>query len=131
MGKKIQATRLYGPRLDLGRAADEDEFLDLVTLNSGVNRGTVRHVMDATTEALIYLLKQGRPVHTETAIYTPGIKQSGRIVVHERLRRPVEDQLNVHGEFKGTIINAESIGKSSQELYDRWDMEHPADLIER
>jgi len=131
MAKKIQAIQQYGPRIDLAKAANEDEFLDLVTLNSGVNRGTVRHVQDATLEALIFLLKQGRSVHTGAAVYKPVIKQDGRIVIYAYIVRQVEDQVNVHDEFKGTILHPESIGASCEELYDRWDADHPDDLIER
>ncbi len=131
MAKKIQAIQLYGPRLELAKSAREDEFLDLVTFNSGVNRGTVRHVQEATLEALIFLLKQGRAVHTGTAVYRPVIKQDGHIVIYAYVVRQVEDQVNVYDEFKGTVIHPESIGMNSEALYDRWDAEHPDDLIER
>jgi hypothetical protein len=131
LAKKIQAIRAYGPRLDLERAISVDEYLDLVTYNSGVNRGTVQHVQQASLEALIFLLKQGRPVHTGTAIYTPVIKLDGKLVVHMQVVRQVKDVLNVYQEFKGAIINPENVGKSSDELCDLWDLEHPDDLIER
>jgi hypothetical protein len=131
VAKKIQAIQRYGPRLKLGKAVTEDEYLNLVTFNSGVNRGTVQHVENANLEALIFLLKQGRPVHTGSAIYTPFIKLDGHIVVHMDIVRRVEDAINVYDEFKGEMINAENVGKSSSELYDMWDAEFPDDLIER
>ncbi len=131
MAKKIQAIQRYGPRLKLGKAVTEEEYLDLVTFNSGVNRGTVQHVENASLEALIFLLKQGRPVHTGSAIFTPYIKLDGRIVIHVDVVRRVEDTINVYDEFKGEKANAENIGKSSVELYDLWDIEFPADPIER
>ena len=84
-----------------------------------------------SAEALVYLLKQGRPIHTATAIYTPVIKQDGRIEVNVRLKGGVASQINVPGEFKGDVINAENIGKSTDELCDQWDVEFPDDLIER
>jgi hypothetical protein len=37
-------------------------------------------------ETLIYLLEQGRPVHTNTTVYTPSIKQDGRTDVNVRIR---------------------------------------------
>ncbi|MCP4529222.1 MAG: hypothetical protein GY833_25430 [Aestuariibacter sp.] len=131
MAKKIQAIQKFGPKLRLGRAADEDEYIDLVTRNSGVSRGEVLQIEAEDVEALIYLLKQGRPVHTTTAIYTPIIKQDGHIDVNVRLRGGVEGQLNVPGEFKGDVVNADNIGKSTDELCDQWDVEFPGDLIER
>jgi hypothetical protein len=130
MAKKIQAIRAYGPRLALGKAANEDEYLDLVTKNTGVSRGTVQHVETESAEALVYLLKAGRPVHTATAIYTPSIKQDGRIEVNVLLRDQHVDQLNVSGEFKGQIINALNIGKTTDKLVAVWNAEHPDDPIE-
>ncbi len=131
MAKKIQAIQKFGPKLRLGRAADEDEYIDLVTRNSGISRGEVLQMQAESAEALVYLLKQGRPVHTATAIYTPVIKQDGRINVNVRLRGGVAGQVNVPGEFKGEVNNADNIGKSTDELCDRWDVEFPDDLIER
>jgi len=131
MAKKIQAIRKYGPRLDLGRTADEDEYIDLVTRNSGVSRGEVLQIQAEDTDALVYLLKQGRSVSTGTIIYTPSIKQDGRIDVNVRLRKGVEGQVNVPGEFKGDVINADNIGKTTDEVCDMWDAEFPDDLIER
>ncbi len=59
------------------------------------------------------------------------IKQDGHIDVNVRLRGGVEGQINVPGEFKGDVINADNIGKSTDELCDQWDVEFPSDLIER
>jgi hypothetical protein len=73
--------------------------------------------------------KGGKP--TATAIYTPTIKQDGRIEVNVRIRKNVTGQINVPGEFKGDVINSENIGKSADELCDQWDAEFPDDLIER
>ncbi len=131
MAKKIQAIQRYGPRLKLDKAVTEDEYLNLVTFNSGVNRGAVQHVENASLEALIFLLKQGRPVHTGSVIYTPFIKLDGRIVIHIDVMRRMEDAINVYSEFRGEMVNAENVGKSSSELFDMWDAEFPDDLIER
>jgi hypothetical protein len=131
MAKRIQAVQKFGPKLALGKAANEDEYIDLVTHNSGISRGEVLQIQAEDAEALIYLLKQGRPVHTATAIYTPTIKQDGRIEVNVRIRKNVTGQINVPGEFKGDVINSENIGKSADELCDQWDAEFPDDLIER
>ncbi len=115
----------------MGRAAGEDEYIDLVTRNSGISRGEVLQIEAEAAEALIYLLKQGRPVHTATAIYTPSIKQDGRVDVNVRVRGCMGGQINVPGEFKGDVINADNIGKTTDELCDKWDAEFPDDLIER
>ncbi len=131
MAKKIQAIRKFGPRLDLGKAVDEEEYIDLVTRNSGISRGEVLQIQAESAEALMYLLRQGRPVHTATAIYTPSIKQDGRFDVNVRVRGGVGTQINVPGEFRGDVINADNIGKSTDELCDQWDIEFPSDLIER
>jgi hypothetical protein len=131
MASKIAAIRAYGPRIELGKAAQEDDYLDLVTRNTGVSRGTVKHVQEEDVEALIYLLKQGHRVRTGSAIYTPTVKLDGRIEVKVSVRRDVEDKINVVGEFTGTLANAENVGKTTEKLFDQWDADHPADPVAR
>ncbi|MCP4538879.1 MAG: hypothetical protein GY832_17225 [Chloroflexi bacterium] len=102
-----------------------------MTRNSGISRGEVLQIESGNAEALVYLLTQGRPVYTDTAIYTPTIKQDVCIGVSVRIRKNMVGQINVPGEFKGDVINAGNIGKSTDELCDQWDVEFPNDLIER
>ena len=131
MASKITAIRAYGPRIERGKAAQEDDYLDLVTKNTGVSRGAVKHVQEEDVEALIYLLKQGRRVRTGSAIYTPSIKLDGRIEVNVSVRPDLEDKINIPSEFTGTLVNAENIGKTPEELYALWDADHPNDLVAR
>jgi hypothetical protein len=37
--------------------------------------------------------------------------------------------VNVKNAFQGTIANAENIGKTSDELVEMWNADHPNDLI--
>ncbi len=131
MAKKIQAIRKYGPRLRLDRPIDEDEYVNLLTRNSGISRGEVRQMQEEDAEALVFLLKQGRSVRTPTALYKPTIKQDGSIGVNVTIRKNIVGPLNVPGEFKGEIVNAHNIGKSTDELFDQWDVEFSHDLVER
>jgi hypothetical protein len=37
--------------------------------------------------------------------------------------------LNVRGTFTGTIRNHANIGKTGEELVQKWNIDHPADLV--
>ena len=53
----------------------------------------------------------------------------GEYNVHARLDKRIARAMNREGAFRGAIRNAENIGKSSDDLVARWDVEHPDDLV--
>jgi hypothetical protein len=63
--------------------------------------------------------------------YLVSIDLAGNFTVNVKPDKRVSQAANAPRAFRGTIINAENIGKTSSELADMWDAEHPDDLIER
>ncbi len=60
------------------------------------------------------------------------INLKGELSLSLQVDSGVMDRLNAEYEKSAeTIKNVENVGKTSTELYDRWDAEHPDDLIER
>jgi len=76
------------------------------------------------------LLKEGRSVHTGVAIFRPSIDMEGKLSVSVRVDKRILSALNAPGAFTGNIRNHENIGKTSQEIANRWNAEHPDDPIE-
>ena len=130
MAKRIQAITAYRPRIDQGKAADEERYMELITQRTTLSSGVVKNVQDSEVESLIGLLLDGRPVHTGTAIYTLSIGLDGKYEVNVKADKRIAREVNQEGAFRGELINAESIGKTSDDLVARWDEEHPDDPVE-
>jgi hypothetical protein len=130
MAQRIQAVTAYRPRIDQGKAATEERFMELVTQRTTLSSGVVKNVQDSEVEALIGLLLDGRPVHTGSAIYTLSIGLDGKYEVNVRADKRIERAVNQEGAFRGEIINAENIGKTSDDLVGQWNVDHPDDPVE-
>jgi hypothetical protein len=131
MAKLLQAIATYGPRIDLAPAADPQQFMEMITRRTTLSAGVVRNVQESEIETLIDLLREGRPVHTGIAIFTPSIDLEGNLNINVRVDKRMLAALNAPGAFKGSIRNRENIGKTSQGLAECWDEEHPEDPIQR
>jgi hypothetical protein len=129
MAKQIQAITTYRPRLDLGEAAGEERLMELITQHTTLSSGVVKNVQESEVETLIGLLLEGRPVHTGIAIYTPSIDLDGSLEVKVKVDQRVLRALNAPGAFRGRILNAANIGKSSADLVAMWDEAHPDDPV--
>ena len=129
MARKIQAFTAYGPRIDLIDAADPDRFMGLITQRTTLSTGVVKNVQESEVETLTGLLKEGRPVHTGVAIFTPSIDLEGNIDISVRVDKRILSALNSNSGFSGKLINSENVGKTSDELAALWNADHPEDLI--
>lgn len=129
MAQKIHAIATYGPRVDLMEAADEKRFMELITQRTTLSSGVVKNVQESENETLIGLLKEGRPVHSGNAIYTPSINLNGEIDVSVKIDKSITSALNADGAFSGKVTRAENIGKTLEELIALWNADHPEDPI--
>ncbi len=129
MAKKIQAVAAYGPRIELIEAADVDRFMGLITQRTTLSAGVVKNVQESEVETLIGLLKEGRPVHTGVAIFTPSIDLEGNIDINVRVDKRIISALNSNGAFSGKLLRGDNIGKTSNDLAVLWNEDHPQDLI--
>jgi len=104
---------------------------DLISSRTGLNESEVRQVLFELRDGVIFYNKQARPVQLEgLGTYTPGIHLDGTITVGHRADSEIKKQLNTPGEFRGTILRRENIGKSSEELVTLWNSENPDDPVE-
>ncbi|MCP4610085.1 MAG: hypothetical protein GY845_15360 [Planctomycetes bacterium] len=84
---------------------------------------------ESEVETLIILLLDGRPVRTGTAIYTLSIGLDGEYRGNVQADKRIDRAVKQEGAFRGHIVNAENIGKTSDDLVERWNKEHPDDPI--
>ena len=129
VAKLLQAVAAYGPRIDLMEAAQAQIFMELITRRTTLSAGVVKNVQESEMETLVSLLKEGRPVHTGVAIFTPSIDLEGNLNINVRVDKRMVAALNAPGAFTGKIKKSENLGKSSQELAELWNEEHPDNRI--
>lgn len=125
MAKLIQAIATYGPRVHLMEAVVPQRFMELITQRTTLSAGVVKNVQESEVETLIGLLKEGRPVHTGVAIFTPVIDSHGNLSISVRADKRIATALNAPGAFTGKISNSANIGMSSEEIVGLWNREHP------
>src|SRR3990172_11548636 len=114
MAKLIQAFSVFGPKIDLTEAAEPKRFMELITQRTTLSSGVVKNVQESEVETLIGLLKEGRPVHTGVAIFTPSIDLEGNFSVSVRVDKRILSALNAPGAFTGNIRNNQNVGKTTQ-----------------
>jgi hypothetical protein len=100
-------------------------FMELITRRTTLSAGVVKNVQESEVETLIDLLKEGRPVHTGVAIFTPVIDSQGNLSVSVRVDKRITTALNAPGAFTGKISNSGNIGMTSEEVAALWNREHP------
>ena len=130
MAKLIQAFSTYCPRIQLVEAATPQCFMDVITQRTTLSPGVVKNVQESEVEALTGFLKEGRPIHTGVAIFTPTIDRHGNFSVNVRVDKRIVAALNAPGAFRGKVNNLMNIGRSTADIVGLWNQEHPEDLIE-
>jgi len=111
-------------------AADPKRFMELITQRTTLSTGVVKNVQESEVETLAGLLREGRPVHTGVAIFTPTVDAQGNLSVSVRVDKRITSALNVPGAFTGRINNSANIGLSSQEIAALWNEANPDNLID-
>lgn len=129
MAKFIQAYATYGPRIDLMKAVDSQDFMKSITWCTTLSTGVVRNVQESEVETLINYLKEGRPVHSGVAIFTPTIDAQGYVKVSVRVDKRILLALNANGAFTGKVNNRANIGLTREQYIAIWNEDHPEDPI--
>jgi hypothetical protein len=127
MAQLIQAIASYGPKIDLIEAADSKRFMELITQRTTLSAGVVKNVQESEVETLTSLLKEGRPVHTGIAIFTPTIDSHGNLSISVRVDKRITSALNAS--FTGKVNNSANIGMTREEYIALWNKDHPGDPI--
>ena len=101
--------------------------MEMLTYRTPLSAGVVRSAQESEVEALA---AGGRPVHTGIAIFTPSVHLEGNLNIKVRVDKRIVAALNAPRAFKGRVRNIENIGKTSQELAELWNQEHPHDPVQ-
>ena len=130
MAHRIKAINAYRPRLEQGNTVQKPELIRAVSRATGIVEGSLDQNIKELRDQLIEFLRMGRAVKVEgLGTWTPTIALDGTLEIQYRPDSSIGYGLNIPGVFNGTIINRENIGKTSEELIQLWNEQHPEDLV--
>lgn len=132
MAKPIHAVQSYSPRLKPDRNASMKEVVSFIAGRTGMNKGAITMVLHELKDTLTFFHLAGRGVKLEgMGIYKPRINLDGKIALTHHIDPELKAELNKPNAYEGEIENRDMIGKTSDDLIDRWNAEHPGDKIKK
>lgn len=130
MAKKIQAINKYCPKVKLGKTVQMKELVEYVSDRTGLNKGDIQMSLSELSSAVKFFNKRGEGVKLEgLGIYQPSIDLGGEYSIRHITDVELDNALNTKGAYTGEVENRNNIGKTSEELVEMWNKEHPDDLV--
>ncbi|UCH96704.1 MAG: hypothetical protein JSV88_07590 [Candidatus Aminicenantes bacterium] len=132
MARQIEAIRAYSPRIKRGIVAELGDVVDFIAGRSSLNEGTILNVMAELREAITFYALSGRSVRLRgLGFFAPTIDLEGKLGINHWSDSILISEINVSGKFKGDIVNRDMIGKTTDDLVERWNQEHPNDKVKK
>lgn len=130
MAPKIKAINAYRPRLELGNTVQKPELVRTLSRATGLVEGTIDQSNMELRDTIISFNRMGRAVKVDgLGTFSPSIELDGTLSINFRPDPALNHGINQPGTFTGSIINSEYIGLTSEELVNKWNAEHPDDLV--
>ena len=130
MAPRIKAVNAYRPRIEQGNTVQKPELLRAVSRATSLVEGSVDLAIKESRDQIIEFCRMGRAVKVESlGTFAPSIDLAGKLTISFRPDPAFANGLNMPGTFSGTILNREFIGKTSDELVERWNAEHAEDPV--
>lgn len=133
MAKPIEAISAYRPRVKKRGTARKEQIAEWMADRTLLTEGQARAALSDVSEAALFYLLNRQDVEIEgLGRLIMDIDLDGQLTLGLKLETDFVKELNARFEKNAvTLLNAENVGKSSAELYDLWDAEHPDDPVER
>lgn len=130
MTPRIKAINAYRPRLEQGNTVQKPELIRALSRATGLVEGSIDQANKELRDHIIEFNRSGRAVKVEgLGTFSPSIDLDGTLSIVFRPDPALHHGINIPGTFSGTILNRDSIGKTSADLVSRWNEEHPDELI--
>ncbi len=130
MAEEVKAIRAYTPRVKQERTVDIWAVASFIEGRTSFNGGAIVNMLWEFREAVTYFALTGQPVRLEgLGVFAPRVDKNGVFGLNFRPDARLKSELNVDGKFKGEVVNRGMIGKSVDEMIQRWNEEHPDDKI--
>lgn len=130
MAPRIKAVNAYRPRIEQGNTVQKPELLRAVSRATSLVEGSIDQAVKEVRDQIIEFCRTGRAVKVEAlGTFSPSIDLEGNLAISFRPDPAFANGLNVPGIFTGTILNRENVGKTSDELVNKWNTEHADDPV--
>jgi hypothetical protein len=130
MASRIKAIGAYRPRVEQGNTVQKPELIRALSRATGLVEGSIDQVIKELRDQIIEFNRAGRAVKVEgLETYAPNLSLDGTLDLNYRADSVFGNALNIPGIFTGTILNRENIGKTGDELIEKWNIEHPEDPV--
>lgn len=128
--KGVKAVAAYAPRIKLERIAEQHQLAKFISDRSTMHEGTVLNMVAELRTAIMHFAYNGQPLRLPgVGLFTPSISLEGQLNIKFKPDAQFKRDLNREGLFEGEIINKDMIGKTTEELVQRWNEEHPDDQV--
>ncbi len=132
MPEHIKAVFAYTPRIKQERVVELEELAELIQARTSFNSGTIHAVLAELRDVVLFYSMSGYPVRLgDLGIFGPKIHKDGKFSLNYKMGKYLKSEMNVKGKFRGTIHNRNMIGKSVEDMIERWNDEHPEDKIKK
>ena len=129
--KRIKAVSLYSPKVIQPRTAGMKDLVTIIAGRSNLNEGTIFNVLKELGAVIPFFFQKGSAVKIESlGTFTPRIALDGSFSISHLPDKSLKATINTENWFEGKIKNKEMIGKTTADLVERWNNEHPDDPIE-
>ena len=130
MAHRIKVISISRPRIEQGNTVQKPELIRSVSRATGLVEATMDYGIKELRDKIIEFCRSGRAVKIEgLGTWTPNIGLDGSFDIQYRPYTALVNGLNIPGTFTGTILNRENIGKTGDELVEKWNEEHPEDPV--
>lgn len=132
MVKKLTAINQLRPKIVSQGVVDRVTMAGRVSPNTTYNKIEVDSILQLFVEGIIQALQNGETVKIDGLVnISPQMKVGGEVSLGLRSDRGLSAGLNNPTLWTGNkIANYANLRKSTAELLDLWDAEHPDDLVE-
>jgi hypothetical protein len=132
MAKEVQAVRAYTPRVVQGKLVEMTILARAIAARTSFNTGAILNMLYEFKEVLTEYALSGLPVRLEgLGIFSPTVNKDGEFDLNYRTDVFLKNELNKRRAFRGDMKNRDMIGKSMDDMIERWNREHPEDKIKR
>jgi len=130
MAHKIEAINKYRPRIEQGNTVQREELISGLAHATSLVEGSVSLTLSELKYHILRYCRSGRAVKVEgLGIWSPSISLDGKLTIQYRPDLSLDYELNKPGACTATIQNRDNIGKTSDDLVAKWNIEHPEDLV--
>jgi hypothetical protein len=131
MAKKITAIRRYQPEIERKPTCPMRHIVEDIARSTALSEGQILFVIYELRDAMLDAHRQGQAVKIDGfGTFTPVIRMGGDLDILFRPEPDLLRELNNRTKFHAKILNKANVGKSSADLIEQWNKEHPDDPVE-